>query len=229
MEQRTTKDMNEIMKETIKNAKKTGPGARPRIRLLRVLHHRVPERHTRSSLRVLSLLGVLLLSAALTGCGAEEPELILVEKSGGKTTSSATEKSGGKTTSSATEKSEGKTDATATTTATTEAAEAEGYTRITMEDAKWYMSERDDFTIVDVRTPSEFREGHIPNAINVPNENIGNTELRQLPDKDRKLLVYCRSGRRSKEAAEKLAKLGYTKVMEFGGIIDWDGEVVTEE
>ena len=150
MEQRTTKDMNEIMKETIKNAKKTGPGARPRIRLLRVLHHRVPERHTRSSLRVLSLLGVLLLSAALTGCGAEEPELILVENSGGKTTSSATEKS------------EGKTDATATTTATTEAAEAEGYTRITMEDAKWYMSERDDFTIVDVRTPSEFREGHIP-------------------------------------------------------------------
>ena len=217
MEQRTTKDMNEIMKETIKNAKKTGPGARPRIRLLRVLHHRVPERHTRSSLRVLSLLGVLLLSAALTGCGAEEPELILVENSGGKTTSSATEKS------------EGKTDATATTTATTETAEAEGYTRITMEDAKWYMSERDDFTIVDVRTPSEFREGHIPNAINVPNENIGNTELRQLPDKDRKLLVYCRSGRRSKEAAEKLAKLGYTKVMEFGGIIDWDGEVVTEE
>ena len=217
MEQRTTKDMNEIMKETIKNAKKTGPGARPRIRLLRVLHHRVPERHTRSSLRVLSLLGVLLLSAALTGCGAEEPELILVEKSEGKTTSSATEKS------------DGKTDATATTTATTETAEAEGYTRITMEDAKWYMSERDDFTIVDVRTPSEFREGHIPNAINVPNENIGNTELRQLPDKDRKLLVYCRSGRRSKEAAEKLAKLGYTKVMEFGGIIDWDGEVVTEE
>ncbi len=217
MEQRTTKDMNEIMKETIKNAKKTGPGARPRIRLLRVLHHRVPERHTRSSLRVLCLLGVLLLSAALTGCGAEEPELILVEKSGGKTTSSATKKS------------EGKTDATATTTATTETAEAEGYTRITMEDAKWYMSERDDFTIVDVRTPSEFREGHIPNAINVPNENIGNTELRQLPDKDRKLLVYCRSGRRSKEAAEKLAKLGYTKVMEFGGIIDWDGEVVTEE
>lgn len=217
MEQKTTKDMNEIMKETIKNAKKTGPGARPRIRLLRVLHHRVPERHTRSSLRVLSLLGVLLLSAALTGCGAEEPELILVEKSEGKTTSSATEKS------------EGKTDAAATTTATTEAAEAEGYTRITMEDAKWYMSERDDFTIVDVRTPSEFREGHIPNAINVPNENIGNTELRQLPDKDRKLLVYCRSGRRSKEAAEKLAKMGYTKVMEFGGIIDWDGEVVKEE
>ena len=217
MEQRTTKDMNEIMKETVKNAKKTGPGAHPRIRLLRVLHHRVPERHTRSRLRVLSLLGVLLLSAALTGCGAEEPELILVEKSEGKTTSSATEKS------------DGKTDATATTTATTETAEAEGYTRITMEDAKWYMSERDDFTIVDVRTPSEFREGHIPNAINVPNENIGNTELRQLPDKDRKLLVYCRSGRRSKEAAEKLAKLGYTKVMEFGGIIDWDGEVVKEE
>lgn len=205
MEQRTTKDMNEIMKETIKNAKKTGPGARPRIRLLRVLHHRVPERHTRSSLRMLCLLGVLLLSAALTGCGAEEPELILVEKS------------------------EGKTDATATLAATTETAEAEGYTRITMEDAKWYMSKRDDFTIVDVRTPSVFREGHIPNAINVPNENIGNTELRQLPDKDRKLLVYCRSGRRSKEAAEKLAKLGYTKVMEFGGIIDWDGEVVTEE
>ncbi|MBQ9870759.1 MAG: rhodanese-like domain-containing protein [Eubacterium sp.] len=154
---------------------------------------------------MLCLLGVLLLSAALTGCGAEEPELILVEKS------------------------EGKTDATATLAATTETAEAEGYTRITMEDAKWYMSKRDDFTIVDVRTPSVFREGHIPNAINVPNENIGNTELRQLPDKDRKLLVYCRSGRRSKEAAEKLAKLGYTKVMEFGGIIDWDGEVVTEE
>ena len=66
---------------------------------------------------------------------------------------------------------------------------------------------------------------HIPNAINIANESIGTDEIVQLPDKDQLILVYCRSGRRSKEASEKLVKLGYTNIVEFGGILDWTGEI----
>ena len=72
-------------------------------------------------------------------------------------------------------------------------------------------------------------EKHIPNAINIPNENIGTDEISALPDKDQLIMVYCRSGRRSKEAAEKLVKLGYANIVEFGGIIDWKGETVSGE
>ena len=84
----------------------------------------------------------------------------------------------------------------------------------------------DGHVIVDVRREDEYKAGHIPGAIRVTNEDIGDTMPAELPDLDQIILVYCRSGRRSKEASEKLAKLGYTNVYEFGGIIDWDGEVV---
>ena len=77
-----------------------------------------------------------------------------------------------------------------------------------------------------MRTQSEYDEGHIPNAICVPNETIGSDDIPELPDKEQLILVYCRSGRRSKEAAAKLADMGYTNIKEFGGIIDWTDDVV---
>ena len=101
-----------------------------------------------------------------------------------------------------------------------------GYEQISMEEAKVIIEEEKGYIIVDVRTPDEFADKHIPNAINIPNETIGTEEIAGLPDKDQKILVYCRSGNRSKQAAEKLLKLGYTNVVEIGGINDWTGEIV---
>ena len=98
-----------------------------------------------------------------------------------------------------------------------------GYKQISMEGAKNIMDEEKGYIIVDVRTPDEFAEKHIPNAINIPNESIGTEEIAELPDKEQKILVYCRSGNRSKQAATKLAAMGYTNIVEFGGIIDWTG------
>ncbi len=101
------------------------------------------------------------------------------------------------------------------------------YRRISMDEAVAMMAQETDYIILDVRRPDEFAAGHIPNAINVANETIGTAEIPELPDKDQLIMVYCRSGRRSKEASEKLVKLGYTNIVEFGGILDWTGEVVT--
>ena len=101
------------------------------------------------------------------------------------------------------------------------------YRRISMDEAVTMMAEESGYIVLDVRRPDEFAAGHIPNAINVPNESIGTSEIPELPDKDQLIMVYCRSGRRSKEAAEKLVKLGYTNVVEFGGILDWKDEIVT--
>ena len=101
------------------------------------------------------------------------------------------------------------------------------YRQITVDEAVTIMEEESGYIILDVRRPDEFAEGHIPNAINVPNESIGTAEIAELPDKDQLILVYCRSGNRSKQAAEKLVKLGYTNITEFGGIIDWRGETVS--
>ena len=101
------------------------------------------------------------------------------------------------------------------------------YRQITMKEAVDIMEQESNYIILDVRRPDEFSEGHIPNAINVPNENIGNTEISELPNKEQLILVYCRSGRRSKEASQKLVNLGYTNIVEFGGIIDWKGEIVS--
>ena len=89
------------------------------------------------------------------------------------------------------------------------------------------MEKESGYIILDVRTPEEFADKHIPGAINIPNETIGTGEISELPDKDQLILVYCRSGNRSKQASEKLVALGYTNIVEFGGINDWPGETVT--
>ena len=100
-----------------------------------------------------------------------------------------------------------------------------GYRQISMDKAVKMMKDEKNYIILDVRRPDEYAEGHIPGAINVPNEEIGTAEIPELPDKSQLILVYCRSGRRSKEAAGKLVKLGYTNIVEFGGILDWKGEI----
>lgn len=88
--------------------------------------------------------------------------------------------------------------------------------------------ERDGTQIIlDVRTQEEYDSGHIPGAICIPNESIGTEQPEELPDLRQVILIYCRSGNRSKQAAQKLFDMGYTNVYEFGGIIDWTGEVVT--
>lgn len=102
------------------------------------------------------------------------------------------------------------------------------YRQIDSEEAAALMEEKDNYIILDVRTEEEYSEGHIPNAINIPNENIGTEEIPELPDKDQLILVYCRSGNRSKQASRKLADLGYTNIVEFGGIIDWTGETQSD-
>ena len=103
------------------------------------------------------------------------------------------------------------------------------YRQITMDEAVAMMEEEEGYIILHVRTAAEFDEKHIPGAINIPNETIGTDAIPELPDKDQLILVYCRSGNRSKQASEKLVKLGYTNVVEFGSIIDWPGETETNE
>ncbi len=99
------------------------------------------------------------------------------------------------------------------------------YEQITPEEAKKIMDSGKDHIVLDTREQEEFDEGHIPNAILIPYTEIETKAEEMIPDKDKLILVYCRSGRRSKIAAESLAKLGYTNVKEFGGIIDWPYEV----
>ena len=102
------------------------------------------------------------------------------------------------------------------------------YQQISMDEAIAIMESESDYIILDVRTPEEFADKHIPDAINIPNETIGTEDILELPDKDQLILVYCRSGNRSKQASDKLAGLGYTNIMEFGGINDWPGETVSD-
>ena len=99
------------------------------------------------------------------------------------------------------------------------------YKKITSDEAK-KMMETQKVIVVDVRTLEEYNEGHIPNAISIPLETIENKAEAKLKNKDDLILVYCRSGRRSREAALKLIEKGYTNVIDFGGIQDWNGEVV---
>ena len=99
------------------------------------------------------------------------------------------------------------------------------YRQISMDEGLGMMKDEKNYIILDVRRPDEYAEGHIPGAINVPNEDIGTAEIAELPDKSQLILVYCRSGRRSKEASQKLARLGYTNIVEFGGIQDYEGEI----
>ncbi len=100
------------------------------------------------------------------------------------------------------------------------------YEQITAQEAKEIMDTEQDYIIIDARTEGEFAEGHIENAILIPEYEIKDRAEKELPDKDDLILVYCRSGRRSKIASEELVKLGYTNVKEFGGIIDWPYETV---
>lgn len=97
---------------------------------------------------------------------------------------------------------------------------------VSMDEIVQIMNKNTDYIILDVRTIAEYNEGHIPNAICIPNETIGNNTISELSDKEQLILIYCRSGNRSKQAAEKLKKLGYTNLIEFGGIIDWKGEII---
>ena len=99
------------------------------------------------------------------------------------------------------------------------------YMNITAEEAKQIMDTEEGYIILDVRTQEEYDEEHIPGAILIPNMEIEARAEEELPDKDQLILVYCRSGRRSKLAAEALVELGYTNIKEFGGIIDWPYEV----
>ena len=99
------------------------------------------------------------------------------------------------------------------------------YMNITAEEAKQIMDREEGYIILDTRTQAEYDEGHIPGAIVIPHDEITDRAEEELPDKDQLLLVYCRSGRRSKLAAEALVELGYTNIKEFGGIIDWPYEV----
>ena len=108
-----------------------------------------------------------------------------------------------------------------------QAQKEQSYRQINMDEAIAMMEAENDYIILDVRTPEEFSEKHIPGAINVANETIGSEEIPELPDKDQLILVYCRSGNRSKQASEKLVALGYTNIVEFGGINDWPGEVIS--
>ena len=103
------------------------------------------------------------------------------------------------------------------------------YKQISQEEAREMMAQDEGHIIVDVRRQDEFASGHIPGAICIPNEDIDTTPPAELPEMGQTILVYCRSGRRSKEAAQKLADMGYWNVYEFGGIIDWTGETVTKE
>ena len=106
------------------------------------------------------------------------------------------------------------------------AAQEGTYRQIIMDEAIVMMEEESNYIILDVRTPEEFSEKHIPGAINIPNETIGTEEVPELPDKDQLILIYCRSGNRSKQASEKLVRLGYMNIVEFGGINDWPGDTV---
>ncbi len=108
---------------------------------------------------------------------------------------------------------------------TAEVEEKGSYTTIKAEQAKQMMDEG-MVTIVDVRTKSEYEDGHIKDAILIPNESIGDSDPSELPDKDATILIYCRTGVRAAKAAQKLADLGYKNVYSFGGIVDWPYETV---
>ena len=101
------------------------------------------------------------------------------------------------------------------------------YRKISPQLAKEMMDSGDPLVIVDVRTEAEYAQGHIPGAILIPNETRGTTQKpEQLPELDDVILVYCRSGNRSAQAARKLVALGYVNVYDFGGIVDWPYETV---
>ena len=99
------------------------------------------------------------------------------------------------------------------------------FQRVASDEAQRMMAENTNYIILDVRTAGEYAGGHIPHAINVPNESITTVPPKELPDKDQMIFVYCRSGARSQQAAQKLANMGYTHIVEMGGINNWHGAI----
>ena len=110
----------------------------------------------------------------------------------------------------------------------TKAAVEDAYHKITAKEAK-EMIDQGGVTVVDVRTAEEYSDAHIPGAVLVPNESIGSELPEALPDTDAVLLIHCRTGIRSKQASDKLVKLGYTQIYDFGGIVDWPYETESGE
>ena len=102
----------------------------------------------------------------------------------------------------------------------------ESYKRMTMDEAMALIEKEKGYILLDVRTKEEYESGHIPGAINIPLSDINDTPISSLPDKSQMILVYCRSGNRSKQASDKLVKLGYINIIEIGGINSWKGEIV---
>ena len=100
------------------------------------------------------------------------------------------------------------------------------FVQVSAAEAQKMLAEEEGYILLDVRTPKEYADGHIPNAVNLPNETIGKEPPTILSDKEQRIFVYCRSGRRSQDAAAKLAAMGYTNIVDFGGIMDWRGDVV---
>lgn len=98
------------------------------------------------------------------------------------------------------------------------------YQQLSMDEAIAQMAEEENYILLDVRTIEEYDDAHIPGAINIANESIGKDEISELSDKHQRIYVYCRSGNRSRQASEKLVKLGYTNIVEIGGILDYHGE-----
>jgi putative phage shock protein E len=99
------------------------------------------------------------------------------------------------------------------------------YKTISSTEAQQMIEDNKDALILDVRTAAEYESGHIPNAINLSNEDIQAGKVDSLKDKSQLIMVYCRSGNRSRQAAQKLAELGYTNVVDFGGIQSWQGDI----
>ena len=106
---------------------------------------------------------------------------------------------------------------------------ADSYRQISQEEAMRMMENDDGHIVVDVRRRDEYDAGHIPGAVLIPNESIGTERPEELPDLEQVILIYCRSGNRSKQAAQKLFDMGYSNIYEFGGINTWTGDIVTEE
>ncbi len=99
------------------------------------------------------------------------------------------------------------------------------YESVSMSEGIERMANDEGYIMLDVRRVDEFEAGHIPGAVNLPNEEIGNEEIAILPDKEQTIYIYCRSGNRSKQAANKLNALGYKSIVEFGGFMDYTGEI----
>lgn len=110
--------------------------------------------------------------------------------------------------------------------AVTEEKQEAKFRQVSSTEAQKMLAEETGYILLDVRTPKEYAEGHIPNAVNLPNETIQKEPPAILADKGQRIFLYCRSGRRSQDAAAKLAAMGYTNIVDFGGIVDWRGDVV---